>query len=130
MKTLIKILLPLFLITNLCLGQSTKILTRQFPTSTNLISVDFTNQIVVKKSKEQYPRIFLTIESKLSSQTLDALVKSGRYDYETKIEGDQFIITMPKLSRKIIIAGEEISEKISVEIHLPENMSLENTDLL
>ncbi len=124
MNTLIKILSFLILFTNTSFSQTTKILTRQFVTSSNLITIDFTDKVIVKNSKETNPRIYLKIETKLPPQTLDALVKSGRYDYETTVINGEFIISMPKLARKIIINGEEVSENLSVEILLPETIEL------
>lgn len=130
MKTLIQTLLLLFVLTNLTMAQSTKILTRQFPTTSSTIWLDVPSEVVVKKSTEQHPRIYLTIESKLPTQTLDAIVKSGRYNFETVTEGDELIISIPNLARKIIIQGVEVTEKISIEIFLPEHITLKNNQIL
>lgn len=126
MNRLIITILHMFIFINISFSQTERILVKQFPlTSANSIVIDFTNDVEVKYIDAKYPKINIKIKSSLSSSASDALVRMGRYDFETRVDGDDFIISIPKLNKKITLGdGEEVVEKISCEIFLPHNMKL------
>ena len=124
MKNLINLILLIVVFTTNVFSQSTKILTKRI-NSSPIKSIEFTNDITIKESLENYPRINLKIESNVPQSTLDALVKSGRYDIETVFDGEKVYIRLPKLAKKVTVDSQEIVEKISCEIYLPNNIKID-----
>ena len=124
MKSIINTILFVIIFTNLLFSQSIKILSKSL-SSTESLSIGFTDKVEIKKTYSSHPNLLTTIETNLPSATLDVLTKAGRYDIQVVVENGKTILIMPNLKNKIKIGDKEIIEKISCELSLPNSQNID-----
>lgn len=101
-------------------SQTSKTFVKSIPNNSNEVIVNINCDKKVNHWDNNFIRIELMVTSTLPIETLNSLVKIGRYDFDYKVENDYIIITLPKLNNEITIRGERVTEKISITIWLPE----------
>jgi len=116
------ILVLTFLLTSFgVFSQSNKTLVKSFTNVTDNVSFEVSCEKTIKYWPNSYVRIEVNISTNYSEELLSSLVKSGRYDLFSKIENGVTLISLPNLSREIVIRGEKIKEKLNLVVWLPEN---------
>ena len=118
MKKLINTILFVFIFTNLLLSQSIKVLTKSLVSTESLV-IEFTDNVIIRKTNCSYPKLLITVETNLSNNKLDILTKNGRYEIKSFMEDGKNILRMSKNKTKIRIDDQEIIEKISCELIIP-----------
>jgi hypothetical protein len=66
-----------------------------------------------------YVRVELMVKTNLRYEILDVLAKNGRYNFESQINNQTLIITLPNLKDKIKIGELELVENFEIKIWLP-----------
>ncbi len=66
-------------------------------------------------------RIELEVHANIDEQTLDRLIKAGRYTLEGTKTGEDFVITAPNLEKRVTINGIDLDEKVVVNVKMPAN---------
>lgn len=66
-------------------------------------------------------RIELEIHANIDEQTLERLIKAGRYTLEGAKTGEDFVITAPNLEKRVTINGIDLEEKVVVNVKMPAN---------
>ena len=122
MKNLI--LLIFLLLTNYTLfGQSEKTLIKTFPLNTTEIMFDFDCEKSISVWDNDYVKIELTINSNMPQTTLESLLKTSRYNLESKVENGIQVIDLPKLNQ-LKIGNVLLVEKLKIKVWIPEQSKL------
>lgn len=124
------ILTALILLTTLfAFGQSDKILCKSFVDCSKDFVVNVDCPKTIQRWNATYAKVELTIHTNVSAEVLSSMVKAGRYDYEVNVVDGMQVITLPKLSNQIILRGVVVSEILSMNIWLPEEVNLQEVSL-
>lgn len=122
MKNLI--LLIFLLLTNYTLfGQSEKTLIKTFPLNTTEIMFDFDCEKSISVWDNDYVKIELTINSNMPQTTLESLLKTSRYNLESKVENGIQVIDLPKLNQ-LKIGNVLLVEKLKIKVWIPNQSKL------
>lgn len=122
MKNLI--LLIFLLLTNYTLfGQSEKTLIKTFPLNTTEIMFDFDCEKSISVWDNDYVKIELTINSNTPQTTLESLLKTSRYNLESKVENGIQVIDLPKLNQ-LKIGNVLLVEKLKIKVWIPNQSKL------
>jgi hypothetical protein len=122
MKNLI--LLIFLLLTNYTLfGQSEKTLIKTFPLNTTEIMFDFDCEKSISVWDNDYVKIELTINSNMPQTTLESLLKTSRYNLESKVENGIQVIDLPKLNQ-LKIGNALLVEKLKIKVWIPDQSKL------
>jgi len=122
MKNLI--LLIFLLLTNYTLfGQSEKTLIKTFPLNTTEIMFDFDCEKSISVWDNDYVKIELTINSNMPQTTLESLLKTSRYNLESKVENGIQVIDLPKLNQ-LKIGNVLLVEKLKIKVWIPDQSKL------
>lgn len=105
-------------------AQSSKTFIKSFVNSSNQVTIETECTKVIKNWDNSYLRIYLTIESNVSESILGSLATAGRYDHVAKLENGVLVITMPNLVRQVSIGGVPIIEKLTMEVFLPDSVTI------
>ena len=119
MKNLI-LTLAFFLVSFTVFGQTTKIFIKSFPYNTNNVNVDIEGDKEIKYWDGNVIKIELTVTSSVPNETMNSLVKVGRYDLDCKFENNLSTISLPKLKTIINIGGVKINETVKLIIWIPD----------
>jgi len=129
MKNLI-LTLTFFLVGFTVFGQTTKIFIKSFPYSTNNVTVDIEGDKEIRHWDGNVIKIELTVTASVPNETMNSLVKVGRYDLDCKFENNLSTISLPKLKTIINIGGSKINETVKLIIWLPDlGQSKENISM-
>lgn len=129
MKNLILILM-FSLVSFYTFSQSNKTLVKSFTNISENVFVDVNCDKTINRWSSNYVKIEITISGNFSEELLSSLVKIGRYDFVSKNENNTTLITLPNISREIIIRGEKISEKVNMVIWIPESQTIDTKTIL
>ena len=111
-------------------SQSNKTLVKSFTNISENVFVDVNCDKTINRWSSNYVKIEITISGNFSEELLSSLVKIGRYDFVSKNENNTTLITLPNISREIIIRGEKISEKVNMVIWIPESQTIDTKTIL
>ena len=129
MKNLILILM-FSLVSFYTFSQSNKTLVKSFTNISENVFVDVNCDKTINRWSSNYVKIEITISGNFSEELLSSLVKIGRYDFVSKNENNTTLITLPNISREIIIRGDKISEKVNMAIWIPESQTIDTKTIL
>ena len=129
MKNLILILM-FSLVSFYTFSQSNKTLVKSFTNISENVFVDVNCDKTINRWSNNYVKIEITISGNFSEELLSSLVKIGRYDFVSKNENNTTLITLPNISREIIIRGDKISEKVNMAIWIPESQTIDTKTIL
>jgi|LakMenE18May11ns_1017448.scaffolds.fasta_scaffold9938115_3 hypothetical protein len=118
MKNLI-LLLVFLLGSYISFGQSEKTLIRSFNVNVNEVVFPLECKKSVLTWDKTYVRVELMVKTNLRYEILDVLAKNGRYNFESQINNQTLIITLPNLKDKIKIGELELVENFEIKIWLP-----------
>ena len=118
MKNLI-LLLVFILGSYISFGQSEKTLIRSFNVNVNEVVFPLECKKSVLTWDKTYVRVELMVKTNLRYEILDVLAKNGRYNFESQINNQTLIITLPNLKDKIKIGELELVENFEIKIWLP-----------
>lgn len=123
MKNLI--LLFVFLLGSfISFGQSEKTLIRSFNVNVNEVVIPFECKKNVFTWDKTYVKVELIVKTNIRYEILDVLAKNGRYNFESEIDGQSLLISLPNLSNKIKIGDLELIENMEIKIWLPNETTL------
>jgi hypothetical protein len=120
MKNLI-LFLMFFLLGNVVFSQSSKTFVKSFQLETNKVLFNIPGNNKVNYWDDNHIKIVFVAKVNLHEETLNQLVKAGRYDLETRIENNVTIIKFIKIVKDLTIKGEKITEFFDFEIFLPKD---------
>jgi hypothetical protein len=120
MKNLI-LFLMFFLLGNVVFSQSSKTFVKSFQLETNKVLFNIPGNNKVNYWDDNHIKIVFVAKVNLHEETLNQLVKAGRYDLETRIENNVTIIKFIKIVKYLTIKGEKITEFFDFEIFLPKD---------
>lgn len=126
MKTIFTLFILTILFVQTSFGQSQKTFVKSLSAPTSSIAVDLEGKTEIIEWEESFIRVTTTIElTNFNEEILKRLVSVGRYNIETATNDGIMTIQMPKLSTKVTIRGQVLSEILSYDILVPEGMSVE-----
>lgn len=129
MKTsTITLLSTLFLAASPVFGQQAeKTLVKAFNVQNyQIIHLDVEGVVELKTWNEQQMRILMTITLQDGTETmLKSLVKTGRYNLESKETDNKLQIVAPGLDKQIKLRnGQDLGEQVSFVVYAPKNVSV------
>lgn len=123
MKTIITLLILMIFFTNVTFSQSDKTFVKTIASVDSELTFDFPGDVVIKKWDKDYTRVTVNISSDNASPSmLKQLIDMGRYEFTNSYNSGKLVVSMSKLSKKIFVSGEEISENLKIEIYVPYNV--------
>ena len=123
MKNLI-LLLVFLLGSYISFGQSEKTLIRSFNVNVNEVVFPLECKKSVWTWDKTYVRVELSVKTNLRYEILDVLAKNGRYNFESQVNNQMLIITLPNLKEKIKIGDLELFENFEIKIWLPNETTM------
>ena len=114
--------IPLLLLAGFMAGQQgEKNLIKSFNTGgKNLLAFELPGPVEVKTWDNTTVRIELTLALPNSNGgTLDELIRLGRYNLVSSLNGEIFTVNSPNSARKLSIKGQELKENLSYVISVP-----------
>jgi len=123
MKNLI-LLLVFLLGSYISFGQSEKTLIRSFNVNVNEVVFPLECKKSVSTWDKTYVRVELSVKTNLRYEILDVLAKNGRYNFESQVNNQILIITLPNLKEKIKIGDLELLENFEIKIWLPNETTI------
>ena len=125
-----------FMTTFFCCVLSTGLLAQQaekvFVKSFNLqgkqsVLLKMDGQVAVETWDSDIMRVQMTISiPNVNVATLKSLARAGRYNLQSKIEGDDLIVNAPGLEREIKIRGQKLEEQIQYLVYAPKDIVINN----
>ncbi len=130
MKRFISILLLIIAFVSSTVAQAEKEMVKS-------ISLDYMNHVMFALPGDinlsEWDNDFIKVTTKLNvpnfpSSIVDRLVLVGRYRLAIEEQGDQLIITMPKVKTYVTVKGVDLVENLSFEIKIPAGFSVSIKD--
>ncbi|WP_367388740.1 hypothetical protein [Lewinella sp. LCG006] len=92
--------------------------------------LQFEGAVEVQTWNQSIARIQMTVGLERGSDTmLRSLAQAGRYNLKGQLENDQYLISVPGLSREVSVNGQTLAENITYVVFVPENVrvNIENS---
>ena len=86
--------------------------------------------LALKPWGETHLRVELEIEANAPLYVLDALAKAGRYELETRQDGDTLVVFAPNLYKPVTVGGKDLVERISMHVSAPGYFKVEGRNLV
>lgn len=92
----------------------------------DLVAIDIPEASVeIKTWNSPDMRVQMTIGlANFSEGVLKGLVTAGRYNLKGEAKDDQLVITASGLKKQVMINGQEVKEKISLLVYVPEKVAV------
>ncbi len=124
--------LPLLFIASFANGQQNsaeRSLIKSFNLGTKThLEIDLPGAVEIKTWDNETVRFQITLSlPNGNAGMLDELIKVGRYNLASTIEGDVFAVDAPNLSRKITIKGQELKENIRFTVFVPAGIDVKTS---
>ena len=92
------------------------------------IVANLQGKVTVKETDAKFLRITTSIEAtNIAEDMLQRLINAGRYTIQADVDASgNCILTMPSISKRVVIKGVDLVDVLSFEIELPKGMSFQN----
>jgi hypothetical protein len=78
---------------------------------------------------QSHIRVLLNVSLENGSEMLlKQLAEAGRYKIDGKVEGENYVVMFPYLTREVVIKGQKIVETVSVEVLMPGGLAVTNVE--
>jgi hypothetical protein len=93
-----------------------------------VVVANLQGKVTVKETDTKFLRITTSIEAtNIAEDMLQRLINAGRYTIQADVDASgNCILTMPSISKRVVIKGVDLVDVLSFEIELPKGMSFQN----
>lgn len=93
-----------------------------------VIVANLQGKVTVKETDTKFLRITTSIEAtNIAEDMLQRLITAGRYTIQADVDASgNCILTMPSISKRVVIKGLDLVDVLSFEIEMPKGMSFQN----
>jgi hypothetical protein len=108
-------------------AQSSKTLVKSCPTQASAsLMLDLEGSVTVQEWKNEFIRIETTVTlENFGENILNRLIVAGRYEITNTNNDGKQILSMPKVKYLIKVQGQDVKEKISYTLFVPNGLNIE-----
>ena len=120
MKNIFTIAILMMIFATASFAQAEKTIVKTITASNSAIAIELPGQVEVKKWDKDYIRVTITVTTEnCREEILKRLVDLGRYEIKTSVATGELVLSLPKISNRVFISGDEIFEKFKFEVQIP-----------